>query len=458
MKLKNCLKSYDFTFLIGVLPKDSRGKHNNRPHAFTEDAKNAIFEHIKSYRGRKSHYSLHDSRKLYLPDTLNVQKMHEHFTQQYPNQHCSYESYRKVFVEKFNISFGYPRKDTCSTCDELKTKIDHFKAAQRNGDASVETAQNLQEAQEAKTSHLEDQKYFYERKNTAAENSKGRSNTFAVAFDFWKNLPCPNVTTSEVYYKRQLSIYSFNIHVLTTNDVYIYFYNETEGKKRADDVCSMLLHFCENHVPEEVTEMYFFCDGCAGQNKNWTVFRFMHYLVHEKKRFKTVKMTFPVTGHSYMECDKDIGLVKQTTPTHVPDDWKDVIVQARKRPSPFNVIPFDHTNFFSYTKFLRSKYRITCPVQTRPIHELKFEESQPEFMLYRSNWNGQFFSADVRKKKKSSPPENVELEPSYPQRLAISDAKYSDLQSLKKFCDVTKQSFYDALQKSSTEDQEDTIY
>ena len=36
---------------------------------------------------------------------------------------CSYESYRKIFNSKIKISFGYPRKKTCSFCDLTKKKI-----------------------------------------------------------------------------------------------------------------------------------------------------------------------------------------------------------------------------------------------------------------------------------------------------------------------------------------------
>ncbi len=32
--------------------------------------------------------------------------------------------YNDVFVSNFNIQFGYPRSDTCDTCDSLNLKID----------------------------------------------------------------------------------------------------------------------------------------------------------------------------------------------------------------------------------------------------------------------------------------------------------------------------------------------
>ena len=41
----------------------------------------------------------------------------------HPNAKVSYEACRKIFNGKFNISFGYPRSDTCSTSNELTCSI-----------------------------------------------------------------------------------------------------------------------------------------------------------------------------------------------------------------------------------------------------------------------------------------------------------------------------------------------
>ena len=49
--------------------------------------------------------------------------MYYMFKEKYPLEKCFNESYRKIFNSKFNISFGYPRKDTYSFCDLIKKKI-----------------------------------------------------------------------------------------------------------------------------------------------------------------------------------------------------------------------------------------------------------------------------------------------------------------------------------------------
>ncbi|KAK4874033.1 hypothetical protein RN001_013393 [Aquatica leii] len=107
---------------VGHVEPDKRGRHSNRRHKLREDTKNAGYEHIKSFKERKAHYSLRDSERIYLPEELNVKKMHRMFLEDYPNKKISYETYRTIFVTEFNISFGYPRTDTCNSCDEYKAQ------------------------------------------------------------------------------------------------------------------------------------------------------------------------------------------------------------------------------------------------------------------------------------------------------------------------------------------------
>ncbi|KAK9889649.1 hypothetical protein WA026_007025 [Henosepilachna vigintioctopunctata] len=83
-------------------PIDMRGKHSTRPKKLSSALKTKVMDHIRSFRGRKSHYSLHDSSNIYLPEELNVKKMYDMFLDK--NQ-LSYETYRSIFVNHFNIGF-----------------------------------------------------------------------------------------------------------------------------------------------------------------------------------------------------------------------------------------------------------------------------------------------------------------------------------------------------------------
>lgn len=97
--------------------------------------------------------------------------------------------------------------------------------------------------------------------------------------DYQRNLPTPNITTNDVYYRRQLNFISFNVHVLSDESSIFYTYDKTVARKGADDVCSMLEHYFFKILDPKVRQLIIFCDSCAGQNKKYTTMRFFHYMV-----------------------------------------------------------------------------------------------------------------------------------------------------------------------------------
>lgn len=110
-KLENLLTSLKIS---ADPPKDNRGKHKNRHHAISYETKNMNIDHITILKGGESHYRLKDSRKIYLPEELNITKKQNPWVKD-----SLYETYRQIFDNNFNIEFGCPRTDTCSTCDEF---------------------------------------------------------------------------------------------------------------------------------------------------------------------------------------------------------------------------------------------------------------------------------------------------------------------------------------------------
>lgn len=113
--------------------------------------------------------------------------------------------------------------------------------------------------------------------------------------DYGRNLPIPNISTNDVHYKRQLFFYSFNINVLASGQSFFYTYDQTLAKKGSDGVTSMLHHFILNMLDPSVRELHIFCDSCSGQNKNFTLIRFLHYMAVEQKMFDVVTVTFLIT-------------------------------------------------------------------------------------------------------------------------------------------------------------------
>ena len=65
--------------------------------------------------------------------------------------------------------------------------------------------------------HQRKAEMFYQRKRTARLQAQQTLDCAAICFEFQKNLICPNISTKDVYYSRQLSFYSFNIHIPDLN-------------------------------------------------------------------------------------------------------------------------------------------------------------------------------------------------------------------------------------------------
>ena len=209
-----------------------RGKHSNRPRKLTADQNELVVNHIRSYKGRSSHYSHNKTTRVYITEELNITKTFERFREQSPASTTSYESYRKIFNNKFNISFGYPRSDTCSTCERLAAKLACLDSEIQAdaGDAPAHQEERRQTNVE-KGLHQRKAQVFYDRKRAAITMGQQDHTTLAVAFDFQKEVPVTNKTTSDVFYRRQLSVHSFDIHELAGDNAYFYVYNETVARR-----------------------------------------------------------------------------------------------------------------------------------------------------------------------------------------------------------------------------------
>ncbi|GFO29802.1 hypothetical protein PoB_005630700 [Plakobranchus ocellatus] len=100
--------------------------------------------------------------------------------------------------------------------------------------------------------------------------------------------------------------------------------------------------------------------------------RYMCHLVHINKRFKKVMLTFPMRGHSYLDCNKYTGFVNQQFRAEVPSDWVQHFEQAQRSPHPFTVIYCDSAVFRNLSHHLDLLFLAKC--QWPADH---FERSNP---------------------------------------------------------------------------------
>ena len=164
-----------------------------------------------------------------------------------------------MFVNEFNIGFGYPRQDTCSECDRLKAALAQEEVG-TPAHAALKTARDIH--------HMRAQ-MFYKRKRTSGEiAAQEGSEVAAFAFDYWRNFPVPNVSTNDAYYKRQLSLYTFDVHNLATKQAHLYTYDQTVAKKGANEVVSLLDKVVATIPPEKTKLKDFSVTLWQGKTKN----------------------------------------------------------------------------------------------------------------------------------------------------------------------------------------------
>ena len=121
------------------------------------------------------------------------------FKERYPLENCTYESYCKFFNSKFNISFGYPRNDTCSFCDLTKKKI-----VARDCQVPIDSVaandllRNKNALNRSLKLHQRKAEMFYQRKRTARLQAQQTLGCAAICFDFQNNLKCSNISTQDL--------------------------------------------------------------------------------------------------------------------------------------------------------------------------------------------------------------------------------------------------------------------
>ena len=149
-----------------------------------------------------------------------------------------------------------------------------------------------------------------------------------------------------------------------------------------------------------------------------------------------------------MECDRDMVLVNQKLPIETPSGWHEHFAVARRHPSPFNVVRVDRSMLLGVEQHIKNFYPATCPVKTQPLREVVFTLDHPRLMQYRESWNGPYSDAVITKAAGKRRVIQASLQPSNHAPVPIPQAKYKDLQDLKRFCSQEAQEFFSGLPHS----------
>lgn len=278
----------------GDIPKERRGgdkiSHKLAP------SKEEVRHFLKGLKGTESHYGRKKSKRIYLNCNLTIKKLFFLYRAAAKNKTVSFSTFQRIFSNEFNIGFKSPAADICSLCERLKN--------------SIKRETNL-----AKKSTLQAQKRLHKlRANTFYKLMKEiPENSLAYCFDLQQVQPLPKTAISDAFYLRQISYYTFGIVPLGPGVPNFFSWTEDQAGRGCVEISSALFHFLNSlEISAEINAITFFCDGCGGQNKNsHVVHMLMYWLANTATSVTSVKVVFPVRGHSFLPADRAFGRVEK---------------------------------------------------------------------------------------------------------------------------------------------------
>lgn len=213
---------------------------------------------INKFPRYHSHYKPSKSNSTeYLSSSLNIIKMYRLVCRAKKRNILSGWMFRHIFNTQFNLRFGRPKVDTCKTCDQIEIKKksfdpkDHekFEKEKQEHDALVQKYKSL----------------FYEILTNAKE---GRDNVEVLTFDLQRALEMPRLSTSVLYYKRQLWFYNLFIYDEKRRIGHMYVWPESIASRGAQEISACICRHLRERMPANTVELILWSDSCYGQNRN----------------------------------------------------------------------------------------------------------------------------------------------------------------------------------------------
>ena len=177
-------------------------------------------------------------------------------------------TYRKVFCENFNFSFGSPRSDTCKTCDTLNCHIKD----------STDEDSKSQFMKELETHHAVAELGFQSLHDDTQLARNEPASNLILSFDLQQNLPTPHIHMGLVFHLRQLWVYNLGIHNVGNGNGCMCMWPENIASRGSDEITSCLLKYVYS-LPTEPKHLIVYSDSCGGQNKNFYMMCFWVYVV-----------------------------------------------------------------------------------------------------------------------------------------------------------------------------------
>lgn len=245
----------------------------------------------------------------------------------------------------------------------------------------------------------------------------------------------------------------------------MYVWSEDIASRGSQEVSSCLLHFLKNVLPSSVKEITLYSDSCGGQNRNIKVALFLSYVLQTHPNIETINQKFFMPGHSFDSCDMDFAIIERSKAyqeeIYVPEKWKFVIQNAKKKSPKFVVHAMTKDEFYSSKTMEkeitnRKKTERNTKVSWLKMRWIQYRKMEPKKLYIKNTLTEleEFDIVDLAKKTRGRPSREFvnELELLHPRGRAITKEKKKDLLSLLKYIPPIYHDFYRKLRATEVEE------
>lgn len=407
---------------------DKRGISQGGKNKVDERREQEVMNQINRIPKYKSHYRRAQcSDAEFLPPEMTLSLIYRAYKEE-TEKPVSFQTYRRIFLTKFNLKFKKIKKDTCNTCDTYHSRFQNTLTNNEKEKIKEEHETHIKNWQEARNQMKNDMKM-------AKENEEIE----CLTFDLEKTLPLPRLATGILFYKRQIWLYNLGVHSGSTNKGHFYIWTENEAGRGAQEIGSCLLkHIKENLF--NVTELILWSDSCGGQNRNIKMTLMLKAVLQAHPSLKIIRMRFLVSGHSFLPNDSDFSDVecglKHQQRLYLPDDYIKIMKDCRTK-NKFKVSRMLSTEFYGTTELEKQIVNRKVDVENKKISWLKTREilldkEKPFSIFLKTNFeDNSYAEIDIRKKQIGRPALFKDLLiPMWPEGKKISHPKVEDIKSV----------------------------
>lgn len=401
-----------------LLENDKRGKHGHQKRV-EDGIKQGISEFIESIPKIESHYTRANTSKLYIDGGKTIIDLHKDY-----EDHCkanrkpfgNYALFYKIFTKDFNISFFVPKKDLCEICHVYEN-------------ADVTEKQGLQATYDTHQKEKRLSRLEKERDKNVTE-----PHVLIAVYDLQTVVQLPKGNVSLFYYKCKLNVLNFTIHDISNKISDCYVWDESNGNRGVNELGSCVFDYLTNVSDAGKTEIVFYSDNCAGQQKNKFMISMYLYAVR-CLNINKITHKYLIKGHTQNEGDAVHSLIERqikrqvrSGPMYTPESFVSAIKMAKRNGPPFKVHELNYEFFYDVKKLFSSLGCVNLgPLKINEAKIMEVRKECPNSIFYKTSYEDQEFKEVVIIKRRNI---NPQWKQAFAQKPGISERKKSDLMEL----------------------------